>query len=457
MKKRMFALLLVLILAVSLAIPAAAYEDHYYVYTAISAIDNERLVEQGETTLPFVSEQAQFDLRVDIVDDLEGDTIDEYAELFYRQYEYGWGDEKDGALLMIYLEDNGDSVNFADYTIYAGGKGGEVLNGTGAEGMYQMLDLILTGSNVDYVQAGEICADAIDSYMGLMITLLNPVDETMPIGEEEPVAEAPAEEDINVPAAEGEGPLGVPTPTVSQYILDEAALLSEGQVLLLEGQAQTLADRYGCGVYVLTVPTMNGMEVREFAQDYYLSHQLGVGEYSNGILFLVCMDTRDYITITYGRNPDKITEYGIGILAFTDTGIAQLEDKVVGHLSDGNYNKAFSVYLDVCEEYLSYYDENGQGMEAVSAKSFLIKLAIVICAPLLVALVVCMIFRSQMKTARIAKQAANYIPQDSFNLTERLDQYTHTSRTRRKIETNKSSGGSSVNSAGFGGSRGGKF
>ena len=47
MKKRMFALLLVLILAVSLAIPAAAYEDHYYVYTAISAIDNERLVEIG--------------------------------------------------------------------------------------------------------------------------------------------------------------------------------------------------------------------------------------------------------------------------------------------------------------------------------------------------------------------------------------------------------------------------
>ena len=63
-----------------------------------------------------------------------------------------------------------------------------------------------------------------------------------------------------------------------------------------------------------------------------------------------------------------------------------------------------------------------------------------------------------MKTAIKATQADNYIPQDGFNLTHQIDQYTHTTETRRTIErSNSSGGGSSVDSGGFGGSSGGHF
>lgn len=446
MKKRIFALLLVLIMAISLAAPAAAYEDHYYVYTAISAIDNARFVEQGEETLPAVSENAQFDLRVDIVDDLEDDTIAEYAALFYEQYEYGWGDDKDGALLMIYLEDNGDSVNFADYIVYGGGSGVQLLNSADGDVLYQTLDLTLTGSNVAYDEAGQICADAIDIYMGLMLSMLNANPEGSAMLDAALAGDS-AEVPVEAPAAEESAP------ATQTYIQDGAALLTGTQVTLLESRAKSLADQYDCGVYVATVETMSGTDVREFAKDYYEANGLGVGGGSNGILFLVCMDSREYVTVTYGTDPAQPEQYGVGIMAYTDTGIAAMEDAVVPLLSDGDYQDAFSTYLDHCAEYLAYYEENGVGMEA-DTLSLGLRLAIIVLVPLLIALIVCLIFRSQMKTAKIAKEAGNYIPEGSFVVTARQDRYTHTTKSRTKIEK---SSGSTVDRDGFGGSSGGKF
>ena len=69
------------------------------------------------------------------------------------------------------------------------------------------------------------------------------------------------------------------------------------------------------------------------------------------------------------------------------------------------------------------------------------------------------IFKSQMKTAKKATGAGNYLVGNSFQLTDSRDDYIRTTRSRRKIERDNSgdSGGSSVDSDGFGGSSGGKF
>lgn len=244
----------------------------------------------------------------------------------------------------------------------------------------------------------------------------------------------------------------------SNFIMDSAGLLSDEQRLVLENQAQYLSETYGCGVYALTVDTMYGAERRQFAEDFYIENDLGVGDYRNGILFLVCMDTRDYVTVTYGRNPSNTTQYGSGILAFTDAGIAQMEEDVVPQLSDGDYDEAFEIYLDTCEEYLTYYAEHGEGKVPADSGDILMRLAIVILVPLLIALIVCLILRSQMKTAKAATGAGDYIPQESFALTAKRDRFIHTTRHREKIERSSGSGsGSSVSSSGFGGSRGGKF
>ena len=81
-------------------------------------------------------------------------------------------------------------------------------------------------------------------------------------------------------------------------------------------------------------------------------------------------------------------------------------------------------------------------------------LAIIVVVPLLIALIVCTIMKSKMKTARIARTADNYIPQGGFNLVEQTDVFLYRTTTRQRIEQNTSSssgGGGSGGSGGFGG------
>ena len=68
---------------------------------------------------------------------------------------------------------------------------------------------------------------------------------------------------------------------------------------------------------------------------------------------------------------------------------------------------------------------------------------------LLTALVVCLVMKGKMKTARKQTHADAYIPQNGVRMLRQEDVYLTTTQTRVKIETQKSGGGTSVNSGGF--------
>ena len=89
-----------------------------------------------------------------------------------------------------------------------------------------------------------------------------------------------------------------------------------------------------------------------------------------------------------------------------------------------------------------------------------IKLAITILAPLIIAGSICSAWKKQMKTAVTARAADNYIPQNGFKLTRQEDAFLYRTTSRRKIETSSSSSSSGkASSGGRGGSSGrsGKF
>ena len=119
-----------------------------------------------------------------------------------------------------------------------------------------------------------------------------------------------------------------------------------------------------------------------------------------------------------------------------------------------------------CETYLDSYSQGpayDKGVRLPGDPLFSpMQILIIIFVPLLIALIVCLIFKAQMKTARKATGARNYLVDGTFQLTESRDDYIRTTRSTEKIERNdsgssSSSGGSSVDSDGFGGSSGGKF
>ncbi len=260
--------------------------------------------------------------------------------------------------------------------------------------------------------------------------------------------------------------------TGEPLIQDYAGLLTDDEVNTLEAKAEEISTEYDCGTYVLTVDSLDGKSRRDYAKDYYKEHDLGSGDYKNGILFLIAMETREYVTVTYGRDPNDSSNYGAGILAFSDSDISYLEDQVVPYLSDGDYAGAFDTYLDLCQTELWDYEQYGGGEVYTEGDQeyalddtvypwyhYLgpVHIAIIILVPLIIALVICLIFRSQMKTARKATQAGAYVVKDSFVVTAAQDNFLRTERSERYIAHDDDSSGSSVDSDGFGGSSGGTF
>ena len=244
----------------------------------------------------------------------------------------------------------------------------------------------------------------------------------------------------------------VPAFAEMPLVMDTYELFKPEVTAELEQKAQDASAGHGVNVYLLTVADIGGQNVREFAKDWYRSNDLGYGEGKSGILFLIALDSRDYVTITYGG----------GVTAFTDYRIAQIEDKIVPMLSDGSYYKASDTYIEMCADTLDFYAEKGAPLDSGNdpAKGW-IKWVFVFVIPLAVASIVCGIFYAQMKTANEQTHANAYMPAEGLALSVVEDTYTHTTETERydpvKNDSSSSSSGSSTDSDGFGGSSGGKF
>lgn len=137
-----------------------------------------------------------------------------------------------------------------------------------------------------------------------------------------------------------------------------------------------------------------------------------------GILFLLAVGSRKYVTITYGG----------GVTAFTDYRIEQIEDAVVPYLSDDDWAEAASEYLSMCADTLDFYAEHGEPLDVDNDTSgWPILLLIVIGVPMIIAGIVCGVLYSQMKTARLKTEANDYIGA-GLKLRVQVDNYTHTDR-----------------------------
>lgn len=95
-----------------------------------SAADLPRLVDQADLLtdseesalsdrLDEISERHQFDVVVVTVDSLEGETAVVYADYFYDYNGYGFGDERDGILLLISMEERDWCISTTGYGITA--------------------------------------------------------------------------------------------------------------------------------------------------------------------------------------------------------------------------------------------------------------------------------------------------------------------------------------------------
>lgn len=221
-------------------------------------------------------------------------------------------------------------------------------------------------------------------------------------------------------------------------ITDTVGILSETQLARLERLAQSASGQYAVGVYLIIVEDYRQFgagDVLEVASGLYHTYGLGEGKQSDGILLLLSMKERDYALFRYGEK---------ACYAFSDYGLEKLEESFLDLLKNDDWEGGAEAYVRECVRYLEKA-EAGKPVRESPVVSILIACGIA----LLLAALICGRLVRQMKTVHKQTTAAAYAA--GLEVTERFDQFTHRTETRRKIERNQSSGGSRS------GGRSGKF
>lgn len=128
MKKRISMILILLVLCFSMAVSAFAtdgaegtdgFVDEYYRMQDLAGVLTEEEAGEVQNLLDEMSVNLKFDMVIVTVDNLEGYTIQDYADDWYDYCEFGYGSNKDGALLLISMEERDWYISTCGYGITA--------------------------------------------------------------------------------------------------------------------------------------------------------------------------------------------------------------------------------------------------------------------------------------------------------------------------------------------------
>ena len=231
------------------------------------------------------------------------------------------------------------------------------------------------------------------------------------------------------------------------YITDDAGILADSEIVSLEKTAQSIAQRYGVGIYIVTVDDsyrIDGRGTYEAAYTFYHNHSLGVGAERNGAILLLSMNDRAFDYFYHGEK---------SVYAFNEYAQEQIEDVFLDNFRENDWYGGFSDYLTACGEYLALAAE-GRPVRRSPVPAIVISCA----AAVLVAFLVCAVLKRKMKSVYVQARADGYVS-GTLRLSRQTDRFTHRTETRRHIEPPKpSGGGGSVSHSGGGGSgRSGHF
>ena len=217
-------------------------------------------------------------------------------------------------------------------------------------------------------------------------------------------------------------------------VTDDAGILTAQEWESLERQAREISGKYDLGVYIITVESYRDYStegVFEAAMGLYKEYSLGIGEQKDGLLLLLSMDDRDYSLITYGD---------FGNYAFNEAGRSKMTEFFLDEFGENEWYDGFVSYLSWSEDYLETakngepYSEDHEPMDASDRRmAILIRVAIILLVPLIIAGIWILVLTSQMKSVAEATRASAYIS-GNLRLSIDEDRYTHTTETRRKIE-----------------------
>lgn len=229
-------------------------------------------------------------------------------------------------------------------------------------------------------------------------------------------------------------------------VIDEAGLLTAQEQETLEKEIEQIQQTHQMDVVLLLVNSLEGKQPRYYAADYYDYGGYGLGSGKDGVLFLLCMGSRDYFTLTTGS----------AIQVFTDARLDRLHEETVPYLSAGEYFTALEKYLHRVDVIMGLgvpADGFGESVFTPGERASQLFPFVLVIA-LAIALITAFSLKGQLKTVRRKNEAMSYVRDGSFHLTRSQDIYLYTTTQRHKIETDSGSSHSGGGSSTFSGSSG---
>ena len=439
MNKKFTALLMALLLALSLCVPAAASVEYGSIFDETEELGSAELTYQGEQKLPQLAKNLGIDLRVDVFTD-EGlepdDTVSDIATFIYGNYDYGLGEDKEGVSLTLLMKTQPDgsyALAENDWCVYA------FLSET--RGSSQELSDAVYAAIKPYMAAQAWNGED----MTMSATALSQaVDAMMKAASDYILANCPPDNSGEVTETQTPEQTGVDM----KYIFDNSDLLTFDEWEKLEARAADISQRHGCGVYVAFVDDFTeygyGNDVYKTTYQLYHANELGMGDDRDGIIILLSMAERDYAMFVYGTYAET---------AFNSYGQEKLEKAFLGNFKEDDWYGGVSNYLSTCDEYLTRADA---GKPVRESPALLIAIAVV--ASCLLSGAICLFLKRSMKTVHQKVEANEYVAPGGLQLSKQYDRYTHTTEVRSKISSSDDSSSSGTSSCSGGGSgRSGKF
>ena len=232
----------------------------------------------------------------------------------------------------------------------------------------------------------------------------------------------------------------------SDKVVDDADILSDTEELALEAKINEIIEKYDYSydIVIHTTNSTGGKHIEAYADDYYDYNGYGYDSQSSGIIFVVDMGERYWHMGTTGK----------GISVFTDYGLEKIDDKVIGYLSDGDYYRCFYKFVELADDYIYQYEStgeaydiprypNGKPKEDTGAVLFASGIT-----GLIAALIVCLVLKSQLKSAKMQTNAREYIRAGSFHVTNSREYFLYRNVTKTKIDRDSGGGGGSHHHSG---------
>ncbi len=218
------------------------------------------------------------------------------------------------------------------------------------------------------------------------------------------------------------------------FIIDNADLLADYDEILLEQKLSRISEAYQAQLIVMTIDFLDGKTIDTYLESTYDTQGFGYGQNHDGVLLLVCMETREW----------RILSNGFAGEAITPDIIDKIGDAFTSDLTDGNYASAFKTFANKCEYYLEGYLN---GFPFNTGKAFIIALGV----GLLIAMGITKGWKKQLKSVQKQSRANAYVKTGSMQITQSGDYFMYRNLTKTQKQSSSSSGSRGGSSRSTGG------